>query len=123
MIYVDKNRIAQVIYNFIDNSIKYITEGGIISIIYKKTKIDGPNYNNEIVLIAIKDTGIGIDPEVLPKIFTKFTSRSSQGTELWLYISKNIVEAHGGRIWAKNNEDGKCAAFYFTMPVDNNDNH
>ena len=123
LIYADKNRITQVIYNLIDNSIKFITEGGIISIISEKKKIDSHDYNKEIALIAIKDSGVGIDPEVLPKIFTKFASRSSQGTGLGLYISKNIVEAHGGKIWAENNKDEKGAIFYFSLPIDNNNNY
>ena len=107
LIYADKNRIIQVIYNLVDNSIKYITECGIISIISKKYKIDSRDYNKELALIAIKDTGSGIDPEILPNIFTKFASRSSQGTGLGLYISKNIVESRGGNIWAENNKDEK----------------
>ena len=123
LIYADKNRITQVIYNLVDNSIKYITEGGIISIISKKNKIDNRNNNKALALIAIKDTGSGIDLEILPHIFTKFASRSSQGTGLGLYISKSIVEAHGGNIWAENNKDGKGATFYFSLPIDNNDNY
>src|SRR6185312_14867436 len=120
LIYADKNRITQVIYNLVDNSIKYITEGGIISIISKKNKIDNRNNNKALALIAIKDTGSGIDLEILPHIFTKFASRSSQGTGLGLYISKSIVEAHGGNIWAENNKDGNGATFYFSLPIDNN---
>ena len=123
LIYADKNRITQVIYNLVDNSIKYITEGGIISIISKKNKIDNRNNNKALALIAIKDTGSGIDLEILPHIFTKFASRSSQGTGLGLYISKSIVEAHGGNIWAENNKDGNGATFYFSLPIDNNDSY
>jgi signal transduction histidine kinase len=119
-IYADKNRISQVIYNLIDNSIKYITEGGIISIISEKKKINNNDNNlKEFVIIHIKDTGSGIDTEVLSKVFTKFGTKSSQGTGLGLYISKNIIEAHGGRMRAKNNEDGKGATFSFSLPLDN----
>jgi signal transduction histidine kinase len=66
------------------------------------------------------DTGQGIDPEVLPKLFTKFTTKSSSGTGLGLFISKSIIEAHGGRIWAENNSDGVGAIFSFTLPTPRN---
>jgi signal transduction histidine kinase len=66
--------------------------------------------------VSIKDNGEGIDPSILPKLFTKFATSSSEGIGLGLYISKNIVEAHGGRIWAENNPDGKGATFAFTLP-------
>jgi two-component system sensor histidine kinase VicK len=68
-------------------------------------------------IVNIKDTGMGIDNELLPKLFTKFASKSEKGTGLGLYICKNIVEAHGGKIWAKNNEDGKGATFGFSLPL------
>ncbi len=121
LIDADNDRIAQVIYNIIDNSIRYIPEGGIISIISEKKKI----YSNdgvlkEFVIINIKDSGTGIDTEILPKMFTKFATKSFQGTGLGLYISKNIIEAHGGKIWAKNNEDGKGATVSFSLPLTDN---
>jgi len=56
-------------------------------------------------LPSVKNTGEGIDPSMLPRLFTKFTSKSYHGTGLGLFISKPIVEAHGGKIWAKNNEN------------------
>ena len=71
----------------------------------------------EIAIISIKDTGTGIDPEILPKLFSKFASRSFQGTGLGLFISKSIIEAHGGRIWAENNANGKGATFTFSLPL------
>jgi signal transduction histidine kinase len=73
----------------------------------------------KVVVVSIKDNGQGIDPDIFPKIFTKFTSKSFQGTGLGLYISKNIVEAHGGKMWAKNNDDGKGATISFSLPVAN----
>ncbi|HKH85645.1 MAG TPA: ATP-binding protein, partial [Nitrososphaera sp.] len=81
----------------------------------------------EEVVIAVKDTGTGIDPELMPRLFTKFATKSYQGTGLGLYISKSIVEAHGGKMWAENNSDEgsnsetehKGATFYFTLPVVN----
>jgi signal transduction histidine kinase len=71
----------------------------------------------EIAIISIKDTGI--DPEILPKLFSKFATKSYQGTGLGLFISKSIIEAHNGRIWAENNPDGKGATFTFTLPLYN----
>ena len=69
------------------------------------------------MIINIKDTGEGIHPEIIPRLFTKFASRSSSGTGLGLFISKSIIEAHGGRMWAENNPDGKGATFTFTLPL------
>ena len=73
--------------------------------------------NDGWVIVSIKDTGSGIDPEIMPRLFTKFSSKSFKGTGLGLYISKSIVEAHGGRIWAENNVDGKGATFSFGLPL------
>lgn len=67
------------------------------------------------VVVSIQDTGAGIDAGILPKLFTKFVSKSEKGIGLGLYISKSIIEAHGGKIWAKNNSDGKGATFYFSI--------
>jgi len=103
----DKNRISQVIHNLINNAIKFTNEG-TINVTSEKT--DGH------VLVNIKDTGTGIDAEVLPSLFTKFVTKSDRGTGLGLYISKSIIEAHGGKIWAENNLDGRGASFTFTVP-------
>lgn len=65
----------------------------------------------------MKDTGYGIHSDIMPRLFAKFTTRSNTGTGLGLYISKNIIEAHGGRIWAENNSDGKGATFSFSLPI------
>ena len=67
--------------------------------------------------VSIKDSDIGIDPDIMPRMFDRFTSKSDQGTGLGLFISKSIVEAHGGKIWGENNIDEKGAAFYFTLPT------
>ena len=108
----DKHRLNQVISNLISNSIKF-TQGecGIISITTKKEQ------DNKAITIRVKDNGKGVDPEIIPRLFTKFATKSETGTGLGLFISKSIVEAHGGRIWAENNKDGKGATFYFTLPV------
>jgi signal transduction histidine kinase len=74
------------------------------------------NDKKEIV-VSVTDTGTGINKDVFARLFSKFVTKSSQGTGLGLYISKSIVEAHGGRIWAENNADGRGATFMFTLPV------
>ena len=105
----DKIRLYQVIANLLSNAIKF-TKEGTISI---KAKLKD---NNEIAII-VKDPGAGIDNDVMPRLFTKFATRSDVGTGLGLYISKNIIEAHGGRMWAANNPDGKGATFGFSLPL------
>jgi len=107
----DKGRTTQVISNLLSNAIKFTKEGTITI----ATKIDEDN--NQII-ISVKDTGIGIDPEILPQLFSKFITKSFSGTGLGLFISKSIVEAHGGRIWAENNSDGKGTTFTFILPLD-----
>jgi signal transduction histidine kinase len=67
--------------------------------------------------VIIKDSGIGIDNEILPRLFTKFVTKSNQGTGLGLFIVKKIIEAHGGKIWAENNSNGIGSTFYFTLPI------
>jgi signal transduction histidine kinase len=108
----DKEKIIQVISNLLNNAIKF-TKEGTISIITEKEE----NGHSKEVIVSIKDTGEGIDPEVLPKLFSKFVAKSYQGTGLGLFISKSIVKAHGGRIWAENNADAKGATFSFTLPL------
>ena len=68
--------------------------------------------------MSIKDTGSGIQPEIMPKLFSKFVTNSPRGTGIGLFISKSIVEAHGGKIWAENNADGKGATFTFRLPLE-----
>ena len=94
----DQNRIRQVITNLIDNAMKF-TPAGKVTI---ATEI---NIKNNQVIVRVKDTGTGISSDILPKLFTKFVSRSKKGTGLGLYICKGIIEAHNGRIWAENNYD------------------
>jgi two-component system, OmpR family, sensor histidine kinase VicK len=106
----DRVRLNQVVLNLISNAIKFTEEG---SIIVNAKKQDRENK----VIISVKDTGIGIHPDVLPRLFQKFATKSYQGTGLGLYISKSIVEAHGGNMWAENNPDQKGAVFYFTLPM------
>jgi two-component system sensor histidine kinase VicK len=117
----DKARITQVVSNILSNAVKFTEtkineeERGIINI--SAERVDGQ------AIVSIKDTGAGIDPEIMPRLFEKFASKSYQGTGLGLYISKSIVEAHGGKIWAENNIDNKdCkgaggATFRFSLPI------
>jgi two-component system sensor histidine kinase VicK len=113
IIKADKVRIYQVIFNLLSNAIKFTNKvaGNSISIAAMN---DGENNQ---VIVSVKDTGEGIDPEMLQKLFTKFATKSHTGTGLGLFISKSIIEAHGGRIWAENNKDGKGASFYFSLPL------
>lgn len=123
-VYADKNRIQQVLSNLLNNALKF-TDDGVITINTEKfVETINNNANNEekeFVSIKIKDTGKGIDPEVLPRLFEKFATKSDKGTGLGLYISKNIIDAHGGRIWGQdNNKYGKNGAeFGFTLPLHN----
>ncbi len=92
---VDRGRISQVISNLISNALKFTEEGSITVAI--NNNISKDNNTNNQVIVSVKDTGTGIDPEILPRLFTKFATKSDVGTGLGLYISKSIVEAHGGR--------------------------
>ncbi|MDQ6724223.1 MAG: ATP-binding protein, partial [Thermoproteota archaeon] len=73
--------------------------------------------SNKQVIVSVRDSGTGVNPDIMPRLFTKFASKSFHGTGLGLYISKNIIEAHGGKIWAENNKDGRGATFSFTLPL------
>jgi signal transduction histidine kinase len=140
----DRTKISQVVSNMLSNAVTSIrlmddTEEGRISIsISKREKIEAKNVigraekvhdrssSRDEIIVSIKDNGQGIPPEVDANLFTKFVTGSDSGTGLGLYISKNIIEAHGGRIWASNNNteetEGttkKCsgATFNFTLPL------
>jgi signal transduction histidine kinase len=105
----DKNKISQVISNLLSNAIKFTEEGTIL--------VKAEKNKDEEVIVSVKDTGTGIDPEIFPRLFSMFVSKSYEDTGLGLFISKSIVVAHGGRIWAENNSDGKGASFSFTVPI------
>jgi signal transduction histidine kinase len=127
----DRYRIVQVISNLLNNAIKFTREkGGIVSIEIEK-KNDKIKNNQSVVMISVKDTGKGIDPDIMPRLFKKFAAKSFQGVGLGLFISKKIIEAHGDKIWAEKNsnndndntddvQQGKGAAFFFTLPISNN---
>ena len=106
----DRGKVGEVLFNLIDNAMKFVDEReGKITI---TTHISGPN-----VTVSVRDNGTGIDPTIKDRMFEKFTTRSEKGSGLGLFISKSIVEAHGGTIWAGNNSDGKGATFVFSLPV------
>ena len=117
-VYADRNRIAQVISNLLNNALKFTSEGYVMITTDKKRDKNTGN-NQYVAIISVCDTGSGVDPEIMPKLFTKFSSKSFSGTGLGLYICKNIIEAHDGRIWAENNERAKGATFSFTLPLAN----
>jgi signal transduction histidine kinase len=104
----DRLRLSQVISNLVRNAIKFTKEGDILIAVRK---------DDSQVIVSVKDTGSGIDPEILPRLFSKFASKSFEGTGLGLFICKSIVEAHDGKIWAENNADGKGATFSFSIPI------
>jgi signal transduction histidine kinase len=106
----DKERITQVISNLLSNAVKFTKEGTISLVVEKK---------DSKVTFNIKDTGTGIDPEILPRLFSKFATKSFEGTGLGLFVSKSIIEAHHGKMWAQNNADGKGATFSFSLPLTN----
>ena len=108
----DPGRIAQVLSNLLRNALKFTKEG---TISVRVGKNDSSSYSEAVV--SISDSGQGIDPEVIYKLFEKFVSKSERGTGLGLFISKSIIETHGGKIWGENNKDGKGATFTFTLPL------
>ena len=113
----DRNRIYQVILNLLNNAIKFTKEG---TIVVSAAAVQEKNGHNDVVIVSVSDTGQGIDNEILPRLFTKFATKSETGgTGLGLFISKSIIEAHGGKIWAENNAGGKGATFSFSLPIAN----
>jgi signal transduction histidine kinase len=119
IIQADRNRLSQVIYNLLNNAIKFTIEGSITVIVQRKKGDNSISNNYNEIQISIKDTGTGIHPEIFPKLFTKFATTSmTGGTGLGLFISKCIIEMHDGRIWATNNtEDGRGSTFTFSLPI------
>ena len=116
LIKADKGRISQVISNLLGNAIEFTVEG-TIQVSIEKDKISNNNNNNKTIIVSVRDSGQGIDSCILPRLFTKFASKSLKGTGLGLFISKGIIEAHGGKIWGENNPDGRGAKFSFGLPT------
>ena len=129
----DEERLTQVVDNILDNAFKFTDSYGSVRVTLEKQEAQaqeqlgeyaqegeqGQGQEQQHAIITIKDKGMGIDPEILPRLFTKFATKSYKGTGLGLYISKNIVEAHGGKLYAINNHDGKGATFTITLPLFN----
>jgi signal transduction histidine kinase len=114
LVEADKGRITQVLSNILNNALKFTDKGQII--------INANESNNKKdIIVNVTDTGSGINKDIFSKLFSKFATKSSQGTGLGLYISKSIIEAHGGRIRAENNKEGRGATFIFTLPISNVD--
>jgi signal transduction histidine kinase/uncharacterized membrane protein len=114
LVVADKHRINQVINNLLNNALKFTKQGQITLSTEKEKK-----YGKEAI-VKIQDSGPGIDPDIMPRLFTKFATKSYSGTGLGLFISKSIVETHGGKMWAENNSNGKGATFLFTLPIAKN---
>ena len=113
-VYADRDRIYQVLSNLMNNAIKFTKSGTVTINTSLNHKTD--NHNKEAI-VTITDTGSGIAPEIMPKLFSKFVTSSQTGTGLGLFISKGIIDAHGGRIWAENNSNGVGASFSFSLPL------
>ena len=108
----DKERITQVMCNIMSNAIKFTEEGKIsVTSVLMKEK------DKRNVVVSVKDAGSGIDSEILPRLFTRFVTKSDRGTGLGLYISKGIIEAHGGKIWAENNLNEMGATINFSLTI------
>jgi signal transduction histidine kinase len=122
----DKIRLGRVISNLLNNAIKFTAKGEITistkdikhnEMSTKETKLGQMNEKQRgEVYIGIRDTGTGLSPMTIPKLFSKFVSTDYGGTGLGLFISKNIIESHGGKINAQNNPEGKGATFSFIIP-------
>ena len=120
-VFIDKDRITQVLINLIGNAIQYTPEGGSVVI--------GARLDNSEVLITITDTGIGISSDHLPLIFNRFyrtdksRTRASGGSGVGLTIAQALVKAHHGRIWAESAGEGNGTSFHFTLPASSNGNN
>lgn len=141
----DEERLTQVMHNILDNAFKFTDTHGSVTVTLEKqetqpqTQIEEPTrqqqqplrqqeqkqdqqeQRQQHAIINITDRGTGIDPEILPKLFSKFATKSYKGTGLGLYISKNIVDAHGGKLLASNNTDANGATFTIMIPLFNKD--
>jgi signal transduction histidine kinase len=112
LVFADKGRIYQVIYNLLANSVKFTHEGYIRVVVER---------NSHEIIVSVVDSGKGIDSDFMTRLFTKFSTKSETGTGLGLFICKSIIEAHGGKIWANNNSGGKGSTFSFTLAYGDTD--
>ena len=134
---VDKLRLNQILINLIDNAIKFSKRDDVINILIRDNNVFDLNLNQTEIdrtkgntssyraegkeeenqtYVGISDTGKGISSRIMPHLFEKFVTDSDFGTGLGLFITKKLVEAHGGRIWAFNNNDGIGSTFVFSLP-------
>lgn len=116
----DRSRLTQVLTNLIGNAVKFSDDGGTVTVSVSegdRARPDMDKTKSKVMLVRVVDTGRGIDPEITPRLFRKFASKSEKGMGLGLFISKNIIEAHGGEIWADDTKGEKGAIFSFTIPV------
>jgi two-component system sensor histidine kinase VicK len=115
IVMADANRIVQVVTNLLSNALKFSTQGdrALITVTRGMRVIDG----RTMAIVSVSDQGQGINPEIMSRLFQKFISGSEKGTGLGLYISKNIIKAHGGEIWAERNKSGTGTTFVFTLPL------
>jgi signal transduction histidine kinase len=121
----DRSRLTQVMTNLVGNAIKFSNKGDTITVSVSEERgvrdfkmREDDSSSNKVLLVRVEDTGKGIHPEIMPKLFKKFASKSEKGMGLGLFISKNIVEAHGGEIWADTPKKEKGAAFSITIPIE-----
>ncbi|MGB6533669.1 MAG: HAMP domain-containing sensor histidine kinase [Candidatus Nitrosopolaris sp.] len=127
----DRMRICEVILNLLSNAIKFTKkcstadtslhdQGSNAIIVYTTIKSNQDNINDkrgDEIVISIRDRGTGVDPKIQEELFSIFVTKSGTGSGLGLFISKGIVEAHGGKVWAENNAEGKGTTFSFTLPI------
>jgi len=113
----DKERLTQVIDNILDNAFTFTDSDGNVTVTLLKQETQSQGQQQQYVNIIIKDTGTGIDPQIFSRLFSKFATKSHKGTGLGLYISRNIIESHGDKIWAENNADDVGATFTIALPL------
>ena len=120
----DPEKIQQVLFNLLHNAMKFTRQGVIAITVTANKRTHGIEGGNDSVIVSIKDQGTGVDPSLKDKLFEKFQTRSANGAGLGLYLSRKIVEAHGGKIWVEEKADSsqkeeRGATFAFSIPVKN----
>jgi signal transduction histidine kinase len=114
----DSNKIDQALFNLVDNAMKFTDDGKVVVSVKKEMVASDKNSGDNIIVVRVSDTGTGIDSSIKQRLFEKFASKAKgHGTGLGLYISKSIIEAHGGKMWSEDNDDGKGATFAFSLPL------